>query len=219
MAQMNLKVDSPLIQAGIKVTNLLILNIYWILGCLPLITIGTSTIAAFTVCEKMAEDREGIGMTREFWGAYKENLRNGIPLTLVFAAGAYAVWFNFQLFNKLPDNPIWFLIFAILMVVLMVVHGLYAFALEARYANTLRGSLVNARLIFFRFFPRTLALAGILFIQWLLFFQTSTVLVYVGVFCAPILMIYTASQISMPIFRKLEHNSYANESLSVSGDN
>ena len=98
---MKLRVDSPVIQAGIKVTNLLILNLYWILGCVPLVTIGTSTIAAYTVCERLAEDREGVSMTRQFWGAYKANLGHGIALTLIFAAAGYAAWMNWQLFDKL----------------------------------------------------------------------------------------------------------------------
>ena len=55
---MKLRVDSPIIQAGIKLTNLLILNLYWVIGCLPLVTIGASTTAAFSVTLKMTEDGE-----------------------------------------------------------------------------------------------------------------------------------------------------------------
>ncbi|MCI1664982.1 MAG: YesL family protein [Atopobiaceae bacterium] len=215
---MTLKVDSPFIQAGIKLTNLLILNLFWILGCLPIVTIGASTIAAFTVCLKISEDRESLSMTKQFWQAYVANLKHGILLTLILAAGVYAVWMNFQLFDKLSDNPVGFLILAILMVVLLVSHFLYVFALEARYENTLRQSLINARMLFVRFFPRTLGLLGILLIQYLLFFQTSSVLIYVGVFCAPILTIYTVSQVSMPIFRRLEDDSCDTDALNITGD-
>ena len=61
---MKLRVDSPVIQAGIKLTNLLILNLYWVIGCLPVLTIGASTAAAFTVTLKMTEDREGTERNR-----------------------------------------------------------------------------------------------------------------------------------------------------------
>ena len=66
----DMRIDSPIISAGIKLTNLLILNLYWVIGCLPVITIGTSTIAAFSVTLKMTEDREGASMTVQFWKAY-----------------------------------------------------------------------------------------------------------------------------------------------------
>ena len=51
---MKFRIDSPFIQMGIKITNLLILNFFWVIGCIPIITIGTSTIAAFTVTLKMS---------------------------------------------------------------------------------------------------------------------------------------------------------------------
>lgn len=53
-----MRLDSPVLAAGTRITNLLILNFYWLLGCLPIVTAGASTIAAFSVTLKMAEDRE-----------------------------------------------------------------------------------------------------------------------------------------------------------------
>lgn len=88
---MKLRVDSPFIQAGIKLTNLLILNLFWVIGCIPLVTIGASTIAAFTVTLKMSEDREGQSMTTQFWSAYVRNLKHGVPLSLILLAGVYSI--------------------------------------------------------------------------------------------------------------------------------
>ena len=214
---MKLNMDSPWITAGIKVTNLLILNLYWVIGCLPVVTAGASTIAAFEVTLKMAEDREDPGMTRAFWSAYRKNLKHGIVLTLILAAGCYSVWLDFQMFNKLQGNPVGFLILAIAVIVLLAVHFLYVFALEARYENTVLNSLSNSRRICARFFLRTLGLAGILALQYLLFTQVSLFLMYSGLFFAPILAIYTVSQISMPIFHKLENDRNANDGFTVSG--
>ncbi len=86
-----MRIDSPIISAGIKLTNLLILNLYWVIGCLPVITIGTSTIAAFSVTLKMTEDREGTSMTVQFWKAYIKNLKHGIPLSLILLAGCGSI--------------------------------------------------------------------------------------------------------------------------------
>lgn len=41
---MKYRIDSPFVTIGIKIANLLILNFYWLLGCLPLVTIGLSLI-------------------------------------------------------------------------------------------------------------------------------------------------------------------------------
>lgn len=214
---MKLQIDSPIITTGIKLTNLLILNFYWLLGCLPLVTIGTSTIAAFTVTLKMVEDREEPGMTVQFWSAYIHNLKHGIPLTLILAAAVYSIWLDFQMFNKLENNPMGFLILGLVVIFLLRAHYLYVFPLEARYENKLLTALSNSRKICIRFFVRTLGLVGILVIQVLLFTQVAPVITYIGIFCGPILMIYTTSQIIMPIFRKLDQDNTAHDGFHVGG--
>jgi len=215
---MKLRIDSPFIQGGIRITNLLLLNIFWVIGCIPVVTIGASTIAAFTVTLKMVEDREGTSMAVQFWTAYGKNLKHGIPLTLIFLAGIWSVWMDWQIFDKVEGNPIGFLILAIALLALLMVHFLYVFALEARYENRLLMSLSNARRIFIRYFGRSIGLVGILFLQFLLFTQVNTVLIFAGFFCLPILMIYTISQVAMPMFRKIEKGAGAPEEFEITSD-
>lgn len=214
---MKFRIDSPFVTVGMKIANLLILNFYWIIGCLPIFTIGTSTIAAFSVTLKMAEDREDPGMTKAFWSAYFKNLKHGIPLTLLAGVVLYSVWIDWQMFEKLQGNPMGFLILAIAAVLLLAVHYLYIFPLEARYENKLSTALINSRRICIRFFLRTLSLVGILLVQVFLF-TMNALMMYIGFFCAPILAIYTTSQIVMPIFRKIEGNSMASDGFAVTGE-
>jgi len=213
---MKFRIDSPFVTVGMKIANLLILNFYWLLGCLPVITIGASTIAAFTVTLKMVEDCEGVSMTRQFWSAYIKNLKHGIPLTLIGGIVLYSVWIDWQMFGKLEGNPVGFLLLAIVAAALLLAHYLYIFPLEARYENKLSTALVNSRRICIRFFLRTLSLVGILLVQAFLF-TLNAVMMYIGLFCAPILAIYTTSQIVMPIFHKIEGDSKASDGFAVTG--
>ncbi len=212
---MKLRVDSPVIQTGIRLVDLLILNLLWAVGCIPVVTAGASTIAAFTVTLKMAEKRESSGVFAAFWTAYGKNLKHGVPLTLFFAVVVYGIWLDWQLFENLEGNTVGFLIVGVLAGFFLLVHYLYVFPLEARYANTMWRSLANSRRIFMRFFVRTLGLIGILVIQVLLFTQISYLLLYIGIFCLPILMIYTTSQIVMPIFRQIEKDGAASDGFSI----
>lgn len=214
---MKFRLDSKFVTIGTKIADLLILNLYWILGCLPIITIGTSTIAAFSVTLKMAENTEGTSVTHGFWFAYVKNLRHGIPLTLIAGAVLYSVWLDWQMFEKLEGNPLAFLLLAMIAGFLLAVHFLYIFPLEARYENRLSVALANSRKICVRFFLRTLSLMGILVIQGFLF-TLNTLMMYIGLFCAPILAIYTTSQIVMPIFHKLEENAMASDGFAVTGE-
>lgn len=215
---MKLTIDSPIIQGGIKLTNLLILNLYFILGCIPIVTIGASATAAYTVTLKMTEQREPQGMSAAFWKAYVKNLKHGIPLTVIALAVLYSVWLDWQLFENTEGNPIGFLLLAVFAIFLLVIHFVYVFPLEARYENKLLTALTNSRKMCARFPLRTLGLLGVLLMQFLLFTQVAPVITYIGVFCCPILMIYTGSQIAMPIFRKLEGNDKATDGFNLSGD-
>lgn len=212
---MKLRVDSPIIQTGIRLVDLLILNLMWAVGCIPVVTAGASTIAAFTVTLKMAEKRESSGVLVAFWTAYGKNLKHGVPLTLIFAVVAYGMWLDWQLFRNLEGNTVGFLIVALLAGFFLLIHYIYVFPLEARYANTMWRSLANSRRIFMRFFVRTLGLIGILVIQVLIFTQISYLLLYIGIFCLPILMIYTTSQVIMPIFRQIEKDGAASDGFSI----
>ena len=95
-----MRLDSPVLAAGTRITNLLILNFYWLLGCLPIVTAGASTIAAFSVTLKMAEDREGSSMTAQFWTAFVKNLKHGVPLSLILLAGLGSVWMDVKLIEE-----------------------------------------------------------------------------------------------------------------------
>lgn len=215
---MKITIESPFIQAGMKATNLLIVNFWLVVGCLPVVTAGASVTAAFTVLLKMSEDREDVGITRAFWKAWVANLKHGIAVTLILAACAYSVWMSWQLFEKLPDNPVGFLIVAFLVAILAFMHLVYVFPLEARYENSLIQAMRNSRLICIRFFGKTMLLLGVLGIQVLLFGFTAPVLTYAGLFFAPALGVYTASQVIMPIFRELEGNSMADDGITITSE-
>lgn len=215
---MKITVDSPLIQAGIKATNLLIINFWLVVGCIPVVTAGASVTAAFSVLLKMAEDREDVGITRAFWSAWVANLRHGVVLTLALLACVWSAWMSWQLFEKLPDNPAGFLILAFAVGLLAFVHFVYVFALEARYENGLVRQMRNSRLICVRFFGKTLLLMGVLGLQVLIFGFTAPVLTYAGLFFAPALAVYTTAQVAMPIFRQLEANPAADDGITVSSE-
>lgn len=204
------RIDSPVISAGIKLTNLLILNLYWIIGCLPVITIGTSTIAAFSVTLKMTEDREGVSMTVQFWKAYVKNLKHGILLSLILLAGCGSILLDVRMIEAHTGDTTGLLTAGIVLILLLLLHFIYVFPLEARYRNGLLAGLANARGIFIVHLKRSLALTGILMAEFLLVTQLNTPLRTFSILFLPILMIYTVSKAVMPVFRKLEEETGKN---------
>ena len=66
--------DSKLFRGLEKAVNVVYLNVLWLIFSIPLITIGASTTAMFSVMMKMGRDREGY-IFKDFWKSFKENFK------------------------------------------------------------------------------------------------------------------------------------------------
>ena len=119
-------VDSPLYKFISTFWVVVKLNFFWLLFSLPIVTIGASTTAAFAVGLKMADGSEGY-IFQAFWAAFKENWKKGIPLGLLNLLIAYAVYLDFELFEKLEGNPF----ICLVMGILAIAIGISGFVLNA----------------------------------------------------------------------------------------
>lgn len=79
-----LDLEGPIFSVMDKVGQMVILSVLWIIGCLPMVTIGTSTTALYYAVSKSIR-RDCGAATKEFWASYKANLKRGIPVTVVIA--------------------------------------------------------------------------------------------------------------------------------------
>lgn len=165
---------------------------------------------------KIDEERDD-SIIPAYFRAFRENLRQGIILTIALAALIAAVAADFILFEIVEGNPIIFLIIGILCAGLVFVHFFYVFALPARYRNSLLRQLTNSRAIFSRFYLRSLLCSVLVAFEVWLFFFNSWLLLFVGVFIAPILIIATISAFAIKFFRAIEaENGTAGDVLNVS---
>jgi uncharacterized membrane protein YesL len=193
-----------------RIWDLFLLNLLFLLGSLPVVTFGASAIAAYTVMLKIVEESED-SIIPAYFRAFKANLRQGLVLTIALYVLIAAVAADFVLFNIVEGNPIGFLILGIVCAVLVFVHFFYVFALAARYRNSLYGHLTNSRNIFIRFFGRSLLCSVLVAFEVWLFFLTDWLLLFIGVFIAPILIIATISAFAMKLFRMIEAENESGE--------
>ena len=66
--------DSPLMRFLSRLADIFILNILFLICCVPVITIGASATALYTVTLKMARNEESY-MVKGFWKAFKSNFK------------------------------------------------------------------------------------------------------------------------------------------------
>lgn len=195
-------VDSPFYKFMQRLWDILQVNFFWVICSIPIVTIGASTAAAFKVCLHMVDDEEGY-IAKEFFKGFKENWKQGTVLGLVSLIAVYAVYLDIQLFNAVEDNPMIFLIAAILSGILFAICLLYAFPLMARYQNTLWKIFRNSFEICRRYAGRTLVLILVLAVELIVWFFNRTTL-FIGFFIGPACLIYTIAGMSLRIFQIIE---------------
>lgn len=174
------------------------LNFFWLLCSLPIVTIGVSTVAAYSVALKMLEDKEGY-VVRNFFKAFKENFRQGMaigPITILFAVVLY-IDFSFA------KQHVGFAVLGVFSAFMFTIALIYAYPLLARYENKLFQTIKNSMRIALRYFGRTLFLAVLLAVE-VLVFRLTMVTLLIGLLIGPACMILTVSGFAMFFFREIE---------------
>lgn len=71
--------------------DLVLLNLLWLVCCLPVVTIGASTAALHTVARKMAAG-EHYTVWSGFWQGFRENWKQGTAVVLLFGVVVLLCW-------------------------------------------------------------------------------------------------------------------------------
>ncbi len=195
-------IDSPIYKFMSTLTGMVLLNLCWIIGCIPIVTAGVSTVAAYDVGLRMVSNEEGY-IVKQYLKAFKANLKQGIPLGLITAVCAYAVYLDFEIFSKVPNASIFLLMIGMLSAAIFYCSLLYAYPLTARYENKLMMMLKNSFRISTRYFVRTLLLTLLLALELGAFLWNYTTL-FLGALIGPVSLILTVSMFARGIFEKLE---------------
>src|SRR5512142_1465659 len=127
------------------------LNLIWLAFSLPLVTIGASTVAAYSVALKLAGEEEG-SIARSFLKAFRRDFGRATILWLLQAAALYALWLDWQLWTKSADPPLAIAIAGIATAGLALLTFSYAYPILARYESGVGRALLNSLRICFRYF-------------------------------------------------------------------
>ncbi|MEH7305224.1 YesL family protein [Neobacillus drentensis] len=124
-----------------KIFDLLMLNIVFLIGCLPIVTIGASMTALYSVTLKMVRDEECY-VVKDFWSSFKKNLKQSSIFWLAALFGLTSFIFLAQAIvhtnNTLVLFPLLFL------VTVSVLTFMYVFPLIAKFENSSFHILKNA---------------------------------------------------------------------------
>ena len=150
--------DSKFMQAMARIADLVILNLFFLVSCIPQVTIGAASAALYTVCFRFGTDREQ-GVCRSYFRAFRENFKQGTILWLIAVVFFCAGIVNVFLFYSM-EGPLHYLF--LLMTALMVLGVLmysYAFPLISQFSNKTLPTLKNAFCLSLGYLPWSLVIA------------------------------------------------------------
>lgn len=132
-----------------KVWKCIILNIIFLICCIPIITAGPALTALFSVLMKLVRD-ENVAVIKDYFEAFKRNFKQAFVIHMMLIIAAVALFLNLyygrQLRKEYEIYKYWqYLMYVITFVYLMVL--LYVYPLLAAFENTVRGTLQNALLL------------------------------------------------------------------------
>lgn len=198
-------VDSPLYKFMSRLMDMFKLNCMWLLCSIPIVTMGASTAAAYTITLKMVNDEEGY-IAGPFWREFKRNLKKGSILGMVGMVACYALYLDFQLFHAAKEHNVVFLVIGIVGIYLVYMHLVYAFPLLARYENSVVNTMRNSYSIAAKFLGRTVFLAALLAVEIGIFLWNTTTY-FVGFLLGPACIILTISGFARSFFTIIEREN------------
>lgn len=152
--------DSKFMRAMSRVGDLLLLNFFFLLSCVPVVTIGAAVTALYTVCFRFGTEREA-GVIRSYFQAFREDFKQATGLWLIVLLCGVTSGLNTCVFYAMSGPIRWlFVVFAILFVLVLLIAG-YIFPLLSQFNNDSKSTLKNALILSLGYLPRSVVIAGL----------------------------------------------------------
>lgn len=134
-------------------SNLVILNLLWVLCCIPVVTAGAATAALYAVVIQMIRGEDSY-IVRSFFASMKQNFRQSTVLWLVMLSVAGILVFDLSFSSQalLPGAQVLFILTAMLAAVLAL-SAVYVFPIQAVFENSIKRTLKNALFMGLAYLP------------------------------------------------------------------
>ena len=165
--------DSPVVKWLERVADMFILNIMYLVFCIPVVTIGAATTALYRVFLNYADGNDA-GPIKQFWAAFKSNFKQSTLLFLIMPIPLAGVTFYlFLLFEGILINSFLVTVIGIWAVAAITILWSFLWPMQAQFDNNIKNTLKNAALLPNSNLLRALLMAFINFFPLMLFMGIS----------------------------------------------
>ena len=177
--------DGALFRIVERLTNLVVLNLLYLLFCVPIFTIGPATAALHYVTLKYVaneEDRVWAPFIHSFKQNFKQGIAVGLGSTAVGVFLAFDMYWIYQMVNAGQTFDKVVLVLVSLACIVYLMMTAYIYPLLARYDNSTKQMFRTALILAIRHLPATLCLAAISAAPIILLMYTPTTFMLVLTF-------------------------------------
>lgn len=167
-------IDSPLMHFLSKAADMIILNVLFLITCIPIFTVGASLTALHYVTLRMVSGEEG-AVSRDYFRSFRQNFRQATAIWLILEVFALLLAYDIRMvWNSGGYVNTVVKILSIIACAALIMILLYVFALLAKFNNSVKGTIRNAVAISLAAFPRTLSMFMLIAACAALTFYTET---------------------------------------------
>jgi uncharacterized membrane protein YesL len=166
--KMSYKANNGIMDFLEKIADLLMLNFAVIIFSMPIVTAGAAFTAAHHATLKMHRDESSV--LKNFWKAFKENLKQSTVIWLVIllvAAVSSYVLFGFSSSGEAVTAAVKGVVVAGLL--LSALPLMWLFPLQSRFVNKISTTLKNAGFLSFRYIGRSFGMIVVCLIPVVLY--------------------------------------------------
>lgn len=199
--------DNPFLQFLSRVCDLIILNLLFILTCIPIITIGASLSALYTIALKMVRNEESY-IAKGYFKAFASNFKQSTVLWLISIV--LFLFFRYDYIIASSQNTGMFRIMQVMLLMVILVFAaafLYVFPVASHFVCTLKQVIKNSFLMSIGHLPYTLILFAIYGLIWFVMtysVKTLGLVIGISMICGFSVTAYVTCIIFSKIFKKYE---------------
>ena len=137
-------------------SQFIIINLYTVLLCIPLVTAGAAFTALHYCALKIYRDQE-VSITKQYFHSFKENFKQATIIWVIFLFFAALVTMDYFFMYANPTGVSGFVFGGLIVVSILIFFvGSMVFPILSKFANTIPGTVKSAFVLSFRRFPATL---------------------------------------------------------------
>ncbi len=161
--------DGPLMRALNGFADIIVMSLWWVIGCLPIVTIGASTTALYYAA--MKSTRKDGTVTKNFWKSFRENWKQATITELILVVLAVGLYVLYGVAYGMAGgiSIVVKIVFHVLFFLFLVLAS-FVFPILSRFVTTVPMLFHNAVILCLGHFPRAVFIVLLHLLPLLLIF-------------------------------------------------